>query len=336
MLRLPSFSLEVPDTLERATALMATAGARLISGGTDLLPNLKHRLDAPKLLVSTSRLTDLKSITKDENHLTIGAGVTLSQLAADSQVRRYASSLADAAGQVASPLIRNSATLGGNVNLDTRCRYVNQSEFWRGALGGCLKSAGDVCHVVPGAKSCVAALSADCVPVLLSLDAVLLQVSVRGTRTVPIGEYYSRDGIRHLNAPRDEITAGVRIPLYVPIGTGGRLLAYAKWSVRKAVDFPLISVAMRFDTEGADLIVRDARMVVGVLAAQPKVIRTQSLIGARLGSPSFDAEFTRLLGRQAKPLANVPTDPNYRRKILPIVALREFHRQLERRFVVNI
>ena len=99
---------------------------------------------------------------------------------------------------------------------------------------------------------------------LLLPDAVLLQVSVRGTRMVPIGEYCSRDGIRHLNAPRDEITAGVRISLYIPLGTGGRLMAYAKWSVRGAVDFSLISVAMSFDTEGADLIVRDARMGVGV------------------------------------------------------------------------
>ncbi len=320
MLRLPRFSTEVPDTLEALVGLLSKPGARLISGGTDILPNLKHRFELPPLLVSTAKLPRFRSIRVADGALVIGAGATLSEIGESELVREHASSLADAASRVASPLIRNAATLGGNVNLDTRCRYVNQTEFWRSAIGGCLKNTGDVCHVVPGGRSCVAAMSADCVPVLLTLDAVLSQRSLRGERRVPIAEHYTSDGIRHISAPLDEITTEIRVPLTA----APRRLAYAKWSVRDSIDFPLISVAMRFDleSESDNALIAAASVVVGVLAAKPKSIRTDALIGRRLGDPATEEILAAALHRQAKPLPNVPYDPEYRRKVLPVFALR--------------
>ncbi len=320
MLRLPRFSVEAPDTIERVCELLSTPGARLISGGTDLLPNLKHRFESPPLLVSTGKLRELQAVSLSSEHLLIGAGVTLSELAENASVRKHASSLADAASRVASPLIRNSATIGGNVNLDTRCRYVNQTEFWRSAIGGCLKSTGDVCHVVPGGKSCVAAMSADCVPVLLTLDAVLVQHSVRGERLVPIADHYTADGIRHLSAPTDEITTAIRIPS----PKRRRVLAYAKWAVRESIDFPLISVAMRFDLkdEAIGSIIEAAHIAVGVLAAKPKSLRTKTLVDMRLGDADFYEALSSLLFRQAKPLPNVPYEAEYRRRVIPVFAVR--------------
>ena len=169
MLRLPQFEVESPETIEGVVAaLQANAGARVIAGGTDILPNLKHFLDTPQMLISLARVTALRGVARDDaaGVLRIGAGVTLTQLAEHAEVQALFPSLASAAGLVASPVIRNMATIGGNVNLDTRCRYVNQSEFWRGAIGGgCLKSEGNVCHVVPKGRNCVAAMSSDNVPV---------------------------------------------------------------------------------------------------------------------------------------------------------------------------
>ncbi|MBL4632460.1 MAG: FAD binding domain-containing protein [Kofleriaceae bacterium] len=177
MLRLPVFGSAAPTTISELVAQLSKPGARLVAGGTDLLPNLKHGLEAPSTLVSTDRVESLREVSwhEDKAELHVGASVTLSDIASDKKIVAQFPSFAQAAGLVASPLIRNMATIGGNINLDTRCRYVNQSEFWRSSIGGCLKAAGDVCHVVPKGRSCVAAMSSDCVPALISLGAELLQ-----------------------------------------------------------------------------------------------------------------------------------------------------------------
>src|SRR5262245_39945116 len=176
--------MAMPETIEGAIAALGTPGARLVAGGTDIVPNLKHRLDRPPLLVSLQRVRALRSIVRDDatGVLRLGAGVTLAEVSRHPDVAGAFPSLAHAAGIVASPLIRNMGTLGGNVNLDTRCRYVNQTPFWRSAIGGCLKSEGDVCHVVPGGRNCVAAMSSDTVPVLCTLQARLQPVGPAGVR----------------------------------------------------------------------------------------------------------------------------------------------------------
>lgn len=203
MLRLPGFRVATPTTIAEAVAALAEPGARPIAGGTDLLPNLKHRLGAPTVLVQLGRLP-LREIAVRDGALCIGAGAVLADLAAHPLVVAHAPSLARAAGLVAGPTLRNLGTLGGNLHLDTRCRYVNQTPLWREALGGCLKSHGDRCHVVPGGQTCVAALSSDCAPVLVALDATLTLHGPDGARTVALADYYRADGTerRHRQAPR--------------------------------------------------------------------------------------------------------------------------------------
>jgi 4-hydroxybenzoyl-CoA reductase subunit beta len=305
---------------------MSEPGARLLAGGTDLLPNLKHRLETPDILVSIDQVSELQEILWDEEagHLRIGAGVTLSEIAGDNEIGDRFPSLAQAAGLVASPLIRNMATLGGNVNLDTRCRYVNQSEFWRSSIGGCLKSEGDVCHVVPKGRSCVAAMSSDCVPVLISLGAYLVQVGPSGEREVLLADYYSTDGIKHTLADPGEITAEIRVPL-----TGASTRAcYAKWTVRKSIDFPLISIAMNFElaSDSVDAEITGATICLGVLAAKPKVLRSDKLVGLKLSDPSTAELVGELCFKQGKTLDNVPYEAGYRRQMLRVFgrrALRE-------------
>lgn len=319
MLRLPRLDVATPSDLDDALALLRTPGARIVAGGTDILPNLKHRLDAPPLLVSLARVRALRTIVRDDaaGVLRIGAGVTLGEVSEHPEVRAAFPSLADAAGRVASPLIRNMGTLGGNLNLDTRCRYVNQTEFWRSAIGGCLKSEGNVCHVVPGGRNCVAAMSSDCVPVLITLEGSLVLRTASGGRELPLAEYYQADGTNHTVRAAEELTTEIRVPL----PRGPRRSVYSKWSVRKSIDFPLVSVALRFDLEhdAVTAPLTGVRVVVGVLGSRPReVTRLEDLVGTRLDDPAVAAGVADRVHAQCKPLENVPYEAPYRREMLRV------------------
>lgn len=326
MLRLPQFGVSTPTSIEDAVAALGQENSRLVAGGSDILPNLKHRLDDPPLLVSLSRVDGMRSIGREGDTLVIGAGMTLTEVCEHPLVTEHFPSLVEAAGQVASPLIRNMGTIGGNVNLDVRCRYVNQSEFWREAIGGgCLKSEGDVCHVVPGGRNCVAAMSSDCVPVLISLDAELVQHGPAGERTVPVAEYFRADGINHIAREPGEITKAIRIPI---TATPSRC-AYAKWTVRRSIDFPLVSVALRFDLahDAPDAEVVGVKVVVGVLNPKPRILsKLDDVIGKKLSDPTVARIVSERAHKQCKPLENVPYEAPYRRQMIKVHTRRAIER----------
>ena len=323
MLRLPQFGVVMPENVAGVVeALRANPGARILAGGTDLLPNLKHWLDQPPMLVSLAQVRELRSIALEPGVLRIGAGMTLREISEHPEVASRLPSLAHAAGIVASPLIRNMGTLGGNVNLDTRCRYVNQSQFWREAIGGgCLKSEGNVCHVVPGGRNCVAAMSSDCVPVLISLGATIVLVGPEGQRELPLDQYFKADGIQHTKREAGELTTELRVPL----PDRPRRAAYAKWTVRKSIDFPLVSVALCFDLERdeVDAPVLDATVVVGVLGAKPRIVSgLEAAIGKKLSDPALARLVADAVHKQCKPLENVPFEAPYRRQMLAVYTRR--------------
>ena len=325
MLRLPKFEVESPDTIEGVVnALQRRPGARLIAGGTDILPNLKHFLDTPPALISLARVTALRGVVRDDaaGVLRVGASVTLAGVSEHPEVRASFPSLADAAGSVATPLIRNMGTLGGNVNLDTRCRYVNQSEFWRASIGGgCLKSEGNVCHVVPKGRNCVAAMSSDNVPVLIGLGASIVLVGPDGRRELKLEEYYTADGIAHTLAKPGEMTVELRIPL----PTGPRRTKYVKWSVRKSIDYPLLSVALRFDlaSDSAHAEVTGVYVVCGVLGSKPRVVtRLDEVLGKKLSDVAVARIVSEATYAQCKPLENVPYEAAYRREMLRVYTRR--------------
>jgi 4-hydroxybenzoyl-CoA reductase subunit beta len=322
MLRLPQFGMEFPEDVASAVVLHQRPGARVVAGGTDILPNLKHGLEDPELLVSLARVQEMNGIALEGDRLRIGARATLSELAEDSSVREHFPSLAKAASLVASPLIRNMGTIGGNVNLDTRCRYVNQTEFWREALGGgCLKSEGDVCWVVPKGRNCVAAMSSDSAPVLISLDAEVVLVGPEGERVLPISEYYSADGLRHTQRADGELMTEIRVPLF----EGTRRCDYTKWSVRKSIDFPLVSVALRFDLDGesSSSTVEKVRVVAGALGAKPRIVSgLDGVIGKRFDDPNLPHMVSAATHKQCKPLENLPYEAPYRRQMIKVLSRR--------------
>ncbi len=245
MLPFPRFSFEAPDTVAEVVRLATLPGAMLLSGGTDLLPSVKHRLFQPDVLVSTRRLRELHGYREGaDGGLTLGAGMRLSELSRNADVRMRFPALAAAAATVATPTIQRMGTLGGNLMLDTRCMYYNQPAGWRAALGGCLKCEGTVCHVAPKGAGCYAAHSADTVPVLYLLGAVACFATTSGDLRIPVAELYGDDGRTWLRSPRGALLVTVDIP------AAKAPIVYRKLRQRGAIDYGLVLTAVTREAAG--------------------------------------------------------------------------------------
>ena len=320
MLRLHEYTYHRPGTVAEAAQLLAAhpGRARLIAGGTDLMPNMKHGLFTPDHVIALKQISELHGIEERDGELVIGAAETLSAVARHPLVQRHFGSLARAAGSVAGPQLRNMGTIGGNLCLDTRCTYYNQTYFWRNALGFCLKKDGDVCHVTKVGKKCVAAHSADTAPVLMTLGAVVDLDSVAGTRSVAVTDFFVADGIENTVRGWNEIVTRVRIPWPTP----RTRTAFRKVRQRGAIDFPLLNLAVAAEL-GAALEIEDMRIVVSALGSRPRVISGLDKVAA--GRP-LDEQTAEMIAerafQQCHPLTNIIVDPDWRRAMVPVYLKR--------------
>src|SRR5688572_3627966 len=319
MLRLHSYEFHRPRSLDAALELVAAHpdDAMLIAGGTDVMPNMKHRLFTPNHVIGIKGLPELRGIYTTPDELVIGASETLSDVAHNPLVRQHAPSLAQAAGSVAGPQLRNMGTIGGNICLDTRCTYYNQTFFWRDALGFCLKKDGTVCHVTKVGKKCVAAHSADTPPVLMTLNAVVELASPLGTRSVTVENFFIADGIWNTVRRRDEIVTRVRIPLPRP----SVVTSFTKVRQRNSIDFPLLNIAVAADLESD--VVRDMRIVISALGSRPRAVSglDKAAIGQALTAETIDAAAERAF-QQCHPLENIIVDPDWRREMVRVYVRR--------------
>ena len=312
MMRLPLFEFRAPRTLDEAARILGGEGPTTmpIAGGTDLLPNMKRRQQVPRTLMSLRRVEELRQIRFGEPGSRLGACVTLTDIAEDPRFRNGLTALAQAAAQVATPQIRNMATLGGNLCLDTRCNYYDQSYEWRKAINFCLKKDGVTCWVAPGSRKCVAVSSTDTAPALMALGARVRLVSRSGEREVLLSDLYNNDGIHYMTRRPDEILADVVLD-----SLHGWRSTYWKLRRRGAFDFPVLSVAaaVRFEANGA---VEDARIVIGSAASRPLVAAgaSRALVGRSLSENAID-EAATLAARGAKPLDNTDFDMTWRKKV---------------------
>lgn len=318
MLRLPPYRYHRPTHLDEVLELLDRHGeaARLVAGGTDLIPNMKHRLVEPDELVGLTAVHELQGIEADGAVLDIGAATTLDIASRDARVRRHAPALAESARHVAGPQIRNRATLGGNLCLDTRCTYYNQTEFWRRALGYCLKKDGDTCHVTRVGKRCVAAHSADTPPVLMVLDAEVVGTGPEGAFTHPVRDLFIADGIHNTRLKRDDIVTRLRIPL-----DPQTRCVYRKLRQRQAVDFPLLTVAVAGEWAGGEW--QGLRGVVTGLGSRPRWISGWDSVfeGGALDDEAID-ELAHRAWVQCHPLENMIVDPEWRRAMVPVEVTR--------------
>jgi 4-hydroxybenzoyl-CoA reductase subunit beta len=323
MIRLPSFSYVVPKTLDQAVSAMADAGSdgMLVAGGTDLYPNMKRRQFEPKTLVGLRAIAELRGVGGSPRAgMRIGACTTLSAVATHPEIARAYPGLATAAGLVSSPQLRNMGTLGGNVCVDTRCNYYNQSYEWRQAIGFCMKKDGDICLVAPGSSRCWAVSSSDTAPVLWSLGARVRLLGSAGERTVPMAALYRDDGIEYLAKRADEIVTEIVLP-----PADGWRSAYLKLRRRGSFDFPILGVAAALRLEGD--VVREARIVLGAVASLPREAPKAAavLIDQRLTTATIEAAAEAAAG-PARPLDNTDLTHPYRKKVTRVYVARALAR----------
>jgi 4-hydroxybenzoyl-CoA reductase subunit beta len=316
MLRLPPFRYHRPGTVAQALELLGEHAGNVmpISGGTDLIPNMKHRLFEPGHLVALKGVEEMKGVREENGVVRIGAGETLTSVAGHAEIRSLFPSLADAAGQIAGPQLRNMGTIGGNLCLDTRCTYYNQTEFWRSALGYCLKKDGTVCHVTKVGKKCVAAHSADTPPVLMVLDASVVLHGPSGMREMPVRDFFVADGIVNSKRRPGEIVTEIRIPR----AATSRRSAFVKLRERKSIDFSLLTVAVSADMEG-DGTVRSIAGVVTALGSRPREISGWGdLAAGKMLDGELVDELCARAHKQCHPLENIVVDPEWRRAMVPV------------------
>ncbi|MGO8951189.1 MAG: FAD binding domain-containing protein [Ktedonobacterales bacterium] len=277
MLRLPHFEYRAARTVQEALDWMAEfdvstskdpeAQAMLMAGGTDVLPNMKHRLFTPKLLIGLRGITTLRGVAfDDDSTLRLGAGTRLSEIAASPDLGRPYGALAEAAASISTPQLRQMGTLGGNICLDTRCNYYNQSEFWRNAEHFCLKKGADICRVAPNGTGCYAVSSCDTAPALIALGATVRIVSRQGERELPVRDLFDVDGLHPVRLRSDAVLTSVTLPA---LDDNWRSI-YRKHRVRGAFDFPIagIAVAARFDGD----VCTDVRLTLQGVATAPLAV----------------------------------------------------------------
>ena len=315
---LPQFRLARPRDLTEASAMLASdPTARVLAGGTDLVANLRDGLGAPSTLVDLGAIEELATIGADGRGIRIGARVTLARLAADAQIGTLYPAIAQAAASVAGPAHRSVATVGGNLCLDTRCVFYNQSEWWRRANRYCLKYRGEVCHVAPQGNSCQAAYSGDLAPALLALEAEAEIASGGGSRRIALSNLFVEDGAAHLALRAGELVAAV----YIPGSRAGLRSGYRKARARGAIDFPLAGVAAALRVEQGML--ESLRIAVTGTNSRPFTLEgTGEWVGKALDRDALPSAVGKLVQHQVRPLRTTATAANYRRHVAAVLAQR--------------
>src|ERR1700752_4425886 len=320
MLRLPEFNYIQPKSLKESARVLADLGAEAmgVAGGTDVYPKMKRGQFTPRHLVSLRMLRELKGIRSTKDGLWIGAGESLTAVSGHRLITKHFPALAHAAESVSTPQLRNMGTIGGNVLVDTRCNYYDQTFFWRQAVGFCMKKDGDICLVAPGSAKCLAIASSDTAPVLVSLGAEAILVGPRGERRCKLAELYRDDGIDYSVKTHDEILKG----LLIPRQSLGRRNAYLKLRRRGSFDFPILGVAATADIDERGEC-RDATVVLTAVASAPKTVSeaTSLLRGKKITLELIDA-VADAAAKIAHPLDNADLDYWYRKRMAKVFTQR--------------
>jgi 4-hydroxybenzoyl-CoA reductase subunit beta len=317
---LPFFQLLRPKTVAEAVQMLSehVGEIKVIAGGTDLLPSMKQKLFTPAYVLDLRAVAELHGIHEaGDGSVSIGALTTLAAIEHSAIIRQDYRVLYEATRTVASPVLRNMGTLGGNVCLDTRCLWYNQSLLWRKSCGFCLKKDGDLCHVAPGGKFCWAAFSGDTPPALMCLGAEVEIASAEGTRRVPLAEFYVNDGIVRLHLEPNEMVTRI----ILPVSSRGWRGSYQKLRVRGSIDYPLAGVAVTLKLDRGR--VSDARMAITAVNPAPHVVKDVDamLVGTEIGVELAEA-IGELAARTAKPLTTSALTPEYRREMVKVFAKR--------------
>ena len=314
---LPNFQVHRPGTAEEAVKLRAdNVDARFLAGGTDMIVNVRRGIERPSDLIDLTHIGELTEIREEAEGIRVGAAVTLQQLADHETVRKSYRAASEAAGSVAGPTHRAYGTVGGNLCLDTRCLFYNQSEWWRSSNAYCLKHRGEVCHVAPSGRECFAAFSGDLAPAMLVHEARAGLIGPDGRREIPLAELYRDDGMDHLTLAPGELLASVLLPKETADIPSG----YEKSRVRGSIDFPLAGAAARLRTR--DGVIEDIRVALTGVRSWPFMLTgAEKFVGGALNDAVLDG-LREMARTQSKPMRTGTVAPWYRRRVVGALTRR--------------
>ena len=317
---LPQFKLLRPHALDEALGFLTKHGSnlRILAGGTDLIPSMQQKLFEPEYVLDIRHIAELRGIRERQGSgVEIGALTTLTTIEQSDFLRRHYPVLTEAAATVASPILRNMGTIGGNICLDTRCLWYNQSLTWRKACGFCIKKDGDLCHVAPGGTKCWAAFSGDTPPALLCLNAEIEIVTPSGVRRIALRDLYTGLGDTYRKLQPDEILTRVLLPE----ATADYCGVYRKLRIRGSIDYPLAGVAVALKRSNGHI----ADAGVGLTAVNPAPVLVKGVTEALTGKV-LDQGLAELVGdlaaKTAKPLTTSALTPEYRREMIRVFTKR--------------
>jgi 4-hydroxybenzoyl-CoA reductase subunit beta len=291
---------------------------RVLAGGTDLIPSMRQKLFEPEHVLDLRGIAGLRGIKpQPDGGVEIGASTTLREIERSDFLRRHYPVLTEAAATVASPVLRNMGTIGGNICLDTRCLWYNQSLTWRKGCGFCIKKDGDLCHVAPGGTKCWAVFSGDTPPALLCLNAEIEIVSAAGTRRIPLRDFYTGLGDSYRRLQPNELVTSV----FLPATSADYRGVYRKLRVRGSIDYPLAGVAVVM--KGSNGHIADARIGITAVNPAPLLVKgaTELLAGGPLDEALAEA-VGDLAAKTAKPLTTSALTPEYRREMIRVFTKR--------------
>jgi 4-hydroxybenzoyl-CoA reductase subunit beta len=293
--------------------LIAAGNVRIVAGGTDLWPNMKRRHQKAETVVSLMSIPGLDTIDSSKSDVRIGATATLADIIRDDNIRERFPAFAKAVASISSPPLRNMGTIGGNLCVDTRCTYYNQTEEWRRSIDFCLKEEGEICWVATRSPRCWAHTASDSAPILCALDAKVRLVSVSGEREIPLKDIYVNDGIDYLSKRPDEILTELAVP-----GTSDNShCRSAFWKLRRrgSIDFSTLSVAAAVWVDDNDVVTR-ASMYLGAVGSAPMpVAKIKSVLVGKKITEDGIAKIAHAAHKIARPLDNTDFAAAWRGKM---------------------
>ena len=314
-MRLPKFEYHEPKTLKEAARALASDAKRsvLLGGGTDLLVNMKHRVIEPKRVINLKTIPKLSYISNRKDGLRIGALTTLCDLASSREIQESLPILSQVSTKVGAYALQAMGTLGGNLCQGNRCRFYNQSAFWRGAKSPCYKAGGKLCHVVRKPGECHSTYCGDMAPVLIALEAKVRVVGLNGERVLPLNKLYTEDGKKPLSLKNGEILKEVLLP-----PPSGKTL-YLKWRRRESVEFPIVSLALHIEKDRTEKITK-ARIIFSAVGPGP--VETAEAEKMLEGSSLDNRTIERVSNQAVKEISPMRTSiysPSYKRRIAGIL-----------------
>ncbi|MHC4077282.1 MAG: FAD binding domain-containing protein [Planctomycetota bacterium] len=320
MLRLPDFTYYRPKTVKEAVKIAGDHGpdAMYVAGGTDLYPNMKRRHQNPKVVIGLAGVSDLSGVSGagDNGGATLGAMTLLADIERSPQLLEEYPAVANAVALISTPLLRNMGTIGGNLLLDTRCTYYNQTFEWRESINFCMKEAGKICWVAPKSPRCWAVQSSDSVPLLCAMAAEVTLVGKDGERRVQLDELYNDDGIRYLTKKPDELLTQVHLPRL-----NGWTASYRKLRRRDTFDFPVLGVGVCLHQDGD--VIEDVKIRIGGAGsyAIPATASEEMLRGQSVSDDLIKAA-SQAAFKPARPMDNTDYETGWRKKMAPIFVER--------------